>query len=97
MDYWPNYFPEDCPPPNARHEEISVYRLVDNNPPTKEDFIPNKLLYPHINYTEETLCLACGISVDKTLEGIKRTRKRFRALKKKKSRWVQSNPMKVSS
>ena len=81
---WPDYFPKNCPPQNARRDNFKVYRLVDNDPPCQNDFIPNKLLYPHINYTREILCLACGISVDKTLDGIKRTRKRFRVLRNKK-------------
>ena len=81
---WPDYFPKNCPPQNARRDNFKVYRLVDNDPPCQNDFIPKKLLYPHINYTREILCLACGISVDKTLDGIKRTRKRFRVLRNKK-------------
>jgi hypothetical protein len=81
---WPDYFPTNCPPQNARSDNLKVYRLVDSDPPNQDDFIPNKLLYPHIDYTGETLCLACGISVDKTLDGIKRTRKRFRVLRNKK-------------
>lgn len=62
---WPDYFPENCPPQNARRDNLKVYRLVDNDPPRQNDFVPNKLLYPHINYSGETLCLVCGISVDK--------------------------------
>jgi hypothetical protein len=50
---WPDYFPENCPPQNARRDSFKVYRLVDNDPPCQNDFVPNKLLYPISNTPEK--------------------------------------------
>jgi hypothetical protein len=58
---WPDYFPEDCPPDFAEDANLEAYRLVDQDPPSEDDFIPHKLLYPDRRYPDE--CKACGLSV----------------------------------
>jgi hypothetical protein len=37
--HFPNYFPNDCPPNDARSEELSLFRLCVSNPPTTNDFL----------------------------------------------------------
>ena len=57
---WPNYFPDDCPPEDAKEKNICVYRLVNHNPPTSEDFLSTYELQPGRRFNN--LSLACGIS-----------------------------------
>ena len=39
---WPKDFPENCPPVSAVHTTDNFYRLVDNVPPTKMDFLRSR-------------------------------------------------------
>ena len=79
---WPEYYPENCPPNEARKETLEVYRLVDNNPPVKKDFLPSIIEYPNRQFPD--ICLACGVSVFTDIRGTKRTKKRYKALRNKK-------------
>ena len=36
---WPDYYPEDCPPKDAKPAIETVYRLVKHEPPQAEDFL----------------------------------------------------------
>ncbi|WP_286230273.1 hypothetical protein [Neobacillus mesonae] len=62
---WPDYFPKECPI-GAKGKEIEVYRLVDNDPPTESDFIPNFISQPGRKFSDD--CQACGLSVFKNLD-----------------------------
>lgn len=82
---WPDYFPEQCPPVDARKDELAVFRLVSNNPPTSGDFLPTiKESPPHRDFSDEVLCIACGVSVFKNIDDIVKKRTRYKALRDKK-------------
>lgn len=36
---WPADFPDNCPPSSAFHSKGTFYRLVDNFPPSSDDFL----------------------------------------------------------
>jgi hypothetical protein len=57
---FPNFFPNLCPPKEAKEENILVYRLTKNNPPIAEDFLSHVLLNPNKTYTD---IRAYGLSV----------------------------------
>lgn len=63
------------PPDNAR--EISgaetVYRLVENNPPTDGDFISQRERRPSADFRNISECIARGLSVFTRIEDIKGT------------------------
>lgn len=80
---WPDYFPEQCPPSQARGEELRVFRLVSQNPPTKEDFLPSIIEQPHRKFDTEEFCCACGVSVFKDIADVKVKMARYKALRKK--------------
>lgn len=80
---WSEYYPEDCPPDEARSDEVEAYRLVEQFPPNADDFLPTIIEFPHRKFEPEVLCNACGASVYTDIKDIKRTRKRFKGLKNK--------------
>lgn len=83
---WEFNLPEQCPPANARQDEIEVYRLVKNSPPDKEDFFPLSLesKTPHQDFDDFKKCCSHGVSVFKDIKCIKRTQRRYKKLKKQK-------------
>jgi hypothetical protein len=89
---WPEYFPDQCPPSDARQDELSVFRLVTNCPPTANDFLPTIIESPHRRFSGEELCLACGVSVFKDKADILKTRERFKPLRDKKLAYGMIKP-----
>lgn len=81
---WPDYFPEQCPPSDARQDDLKVFRLVTSSPPTADDFLPTTIESPHRKFTGEELCMACGVSVFKNIADIIKMRDRFKPLRTKK-------------
>ena len=81
---WPDYFPKQCPPADARQDELTVFRLVSNCPPVREDFLPTVIEYPHRDFSEDQICLACGVSVFKNKSDILKKKNRYAPLKAKK-------------
>ena len=69
------HLPNGCPPPEA--EEIAasrdVFRLVDSNPPTDDDFASLSALYPGRAFSDK--CRALGLSVHTELSDSKKTLK----------------------
>jgi len=59
---WPDYFPAQCPPAEARAENKKVYRFVHNNPPSRDDFKSLYGLNPDKEWGD-IFCRACGVSV----------------------------------
>lgn len=80
---WPEYFPDQCPPAEARRDTLEAYRLVANYTPTAEDFLPTLIEVPHRQFTPDKLCMACGVSVFKTAADAMRARAKFKPLKGK--------------
>ena len=63
MAAWPSYFPVECPPADARKDDVWVYRLVANVPPSLNDFLPAKIEQPERQFKPNEICAACGVSV----------------------------------
>lgn len=61
MTKWPAYFPEQCPPADARNDNVQVFRLVDGTPLSAEDFRPTIVEQPHRAFEADKLCAACGV------------------------------------
>jgi hypothetical protein len=59
---WPDFFPIQCPPTDARKEVAEVYRVVEHDPINNKDFLPHIILFPNNNYGVNQ-CKACGLSV----------------------------------
>jgi hypothetical protein len=80
---WPSSFPRECPPATAGEQEITAYRLVKNDPPQAEDFVPVAMnpTHPHQPFPAEKLCMACGLSVFQTLDGVRNTRQKFKGFR----------------
>jgi len=74
---WFDDFPEQCPPKDARKDNLVVFRLVSNIPPKREDFISTIRESPHRSFSGDELCDAHGISVFKKIEDIRKIRERF--------------------
>ncbi|MGM3305219.1 hypothetical protein ACSQ6I_04400 [Anabaena sp. WFMT] len=82
---WPDHFPEGCPPETAQPVFGNVYRLVDNNPSTYEDF--RSWREQNINQPCPegiTECQACGLSIFTSEQGIRTALNRVPRLRKKK-------------
>ena len=84
MDSWPEYFPRECPPADARRDDIEVFRLVDGSPPSASDFRPTIVEYPHRKFEGADYCAACGVSVFRDINDIVRKRERYKGLRGKK-------------
>ena len=84
MSTWPAYFPEQCPPLQARIDNIQVYRLVDSTPLTANDFLPTVVEHPHRPFPADKLCAACGVSVFRNVQDVMAKRRRFAPLRNKK-------------
>ena len=83
MRMWPDYFPDRCPPSDARTDSIEAFRLVGSAPPAPVDFLPLLIEAPHRGFTPEKLCMACGVSVFRTAADAIRTKNRFKPLRAK--------------
>lgn len=81
---WPHYFPDQCPPPAARAEELRAYRLVDQAPPTRADFLPLVVEQPHRKFDPQLLCYACGVSVFKNIADLRSRMARYKPLRGKR-------------
>ena len=59
---WASYFPDNCPPEKANPQERKVFRIVNNWPTEKKDFLPY-ILTKDPPYYEGKECIASGLSV----------------------------------
>ncbi|KGK89371.1 hypothetical protein DP73_09950 [Desulfosporosinus sp. HMP52] len=41
--FFPNFYPNSCPPTDAREENFKVYRLIESNIIREKDFIPKAI------------------------------------------------------
>lgn len=81
---WFDDFPEQCPPSDARQDELEVFRLVSNNPPISDDFLPTRRERPHQKFSGVELCNACGVSVFKEINDLLKKQEKYKKLKGKK-------------
>ena len=63
---WPEHYPEGCPPSDAVGKNVEVFRLVDSNPPTNDDFLSEYEKNPTRRF--DNVILACGLSCFTELE-----------------------------
>ena len=74
--------PSGCPPKNAETivNERSIYRLVEQKPPTIDDFKSLRAKNPDKKYSGFAKCKASGLSVHSSEQGSEKVRKlpRFR-------------------
>ena len=75
-EVWPEDFPDQCPPAEAVIARGEVYRLIDGDAPTLDDFASAYTLKPARFHGEEegVLCMSMGLSVCGTLDDIRRTK-----------------------
>ncbi len=81
---WPEFYPTDCPPPDAKPTDLTAYRLVSAAGITPEDFVPHLIAFPERRFKEEELCAACGLSVYSNQGGAAKLRRRYKPLRTKK-------------
>ncbi|MGA9379022.1 MAG: hypothetical protein WBV73_09660 [Phormidium sp.] len=61
---WPEHFPSDCPPENAKNAFGEVYRLINHDSPSPDDFRSWREENRNKQCPEGmTECQVCGISV----------------------------------
>lgn len=80
---WPSYYPPQCPPAEARSDQLQAFRLVGNTTPAQADFSPSIIETPHRSFPEKLMCQACGVSIYKKLEDIKMIQAKFPRFKQK--------------
>ena len=74
----PDYYPDNCPPEDAEPVDGIYYRVVKECPPTKLDFVPNKLKDPlRLWQSAKDKCCACGISLFSDAAQAQKKMKRF--------------------
>jgi hypothetical protein len=49
---WPDYFPSDCPPKNSKDACDRVYRLIQQDSATADDFLTVRQLYPNRQFPD---------------------------------------------
>ncbi|MCK5172430.1 MAG: hypothetical protein KAR47_03515 [Planctomycetes bacterium] len=72
---FPKYFPTQCPPGDCSEVSGTFYRVIKGDIPVREDFLPHWLLRPHKQkdwIKNGKACEACGLSMNPTLEDLKR-------------------------
>lgn len=63
MNEWPEYFPANTPPEDSVPTSGLSFRLVNNNPPQKSDFISTHEEFKNRTYkTTSDFINACGTS-----------------------------------
>lgn len=78
---WPEYFPPSCPPLEAQPDNFVAFRIVSSNPPAKQDFESHYIA--KIKFSPDKLCLACGLSIFRSLNDVNLVRKRYKPLREK--------------
>lgn len=76
---WPDFFPEGCPPDNARPANGDVFRLISAARPKEKDFKS----YWELGRATDS-CVSCGLSVYTDSSDILRLFNRIPGLRKKK-------------
>lgn len=80
---WPDFYPENCPPPEAEPAAGTVYRLVRNDPPQSKDFLSTWEEFPG-RFPEPTIQIS-GASVYTDPQDIERLKNRVRHLRNRKT------------
>lgn len=80
---WPEFFPDNCPPPHAFPTKGEVFRFVKNDPPKLKDFYSHRQNQPNRNF-DKPECVVCGISVFRNIEDVLSVKRIVPAFKKRK-------------
>lgn len=78
---WPEFFPPNCPPEDASGADGEIYIFISNDKPISESFTCKGVRFPGQVYDD--MCMACGLSVAKSLEKCEASRRRVPSLRKK--------------
>jgi hypothetical protein len=82
---WPEYFPSDCPPAEARAAAGTLFRFGRKNPPSANDLTCHWQIYEqHREGFVKTgrQCQACGLSVYLDIQAARKVRGLIPGLKK---------------
>lgn len=71
---WPSFFPDRCPPACATPAEGVVLRLVCNDPPSADDFLPWSVENGRVDKSKP--CQSCAVSVFERLDDIRKMQRR---------------------
>ncbi|MFZ4662515.1 MAG: hypothetical protein ACOYNY_36240 [Caldilineaceae bacterium] len=78
---WPSYFPNHCPPEDAKPAVATVYMLV-SSPLSPLDFRPLHEREPGQQFSSpDLLCQAHGLSVFEEIQDVDRVRRRVKRLR----------------
>lgn len=64
---WKEQLPNNCPPNNAYEADTIAFRVLQNEEPSENDFIPYVKMYPE-NERYKTFCKAHALSFYDTIE-----------------------------
>ena len=78
---WPDFFPVDCPPGDAKPAEGTFLRLVRNAPPDETDFVAWRTENPNNKVSDE--CKACGVSIMADMGDVHRLQRRVASQRSK--------------
>lgn len=82
-EYYPDHYPEQCPPRVAHYHTGDLYRFINRNNPVPKDFKSYYDINPTKNWGGKA-CQARGLSVVKCGLGVLEMRDAIPALRKKK-------------
>jgi hypothetical protein len=83
LSNFPEYYPEQCPPSEAKDVDGNVFRFTARNTPHKRDFLSFYELSPDKNWDADT-CQAMGLSVFPSISACHEMQSKIPALRKKK-------------
>jgi hypothetical protein len=78
---WPSFFPVCCPPADAATAEGVVLRLVRNDPPKADDFLPWSVENGRVDKSKP--CQSCAVSVFESLDDVRKMQRRVPAQRPK--------------
>src|SRR5665213_192812 len=71
---FPATWPIDCPPADAVDADGEVFRIVNDDPPTEDDFLTS---FETDSFPRRPACLRCGLSVHRILADAIHTRTKY--------------------
>lgn len=80
---WPAHFPEGCPPNDALETDHQVFRFIRGDAIEPTDFHSEKERHPDRDYARKE-CMASGVSVQPSLEGVREIREAVAGFKRMK-------------
>ena len=78
---WPSFYPDRCPPAGTTPAEGVVLRLVHNDPPSADDFLPWSVENGGVDKSKP--CQSCAVSVFGRLDDVRKMQRRVPAQRPK--------------